>query len=116
MVSALGVVFDLNSLPSGCFHVCNTEKRIKEVCNLIDGILESKRLTLKEAQVARGRLAFCDAYVFGKAGRSALQAITSHGYARPFCADLSSRLVETLNKLKCRLLKSEPKMISYLFL
>ena len=111
-VTALGVTFSLASSKNRIVTVGNTEKRILEVCPMIDSILERKTLSLKEAQVARGRLAFCDAFVFGKAGKSALQEITAHAYARPAQKFISSRLTQALFKLKSRLQESPPRTMS----
>ena len=111
-VAALGVTFSLASSRNGIVTVGNTEKRILEVCQMINSILERKTLSLKEAQVARGRLAFCDAFVFGKAGKSALQEITAHAYARPAQKLISSRLTQALLKLKSRLQESPPRTMS----
>lgn len=83
-VSALGVVFSLDGTSLGNFTVGNTEKRLTEVCAIVDEIIRRGTLTLKQAQVIRGRLAFCDAHVFGRSGKSALQEITKHGFAKPF--------------------------------
>ena len=44
---------------------------------MIDDIIASGTLALKQAQVARGRLAFCDAYVFGRSGKSTLERFSS---------------------------------------
>ena len=57
-VSALGVVFSLDGTSLGNFTVSNTKKRLAEVCTMIDDIISHGPMTLKQAQVARGRLAF----------------------------------------------------------
>lgn len=72
-VAALGVVFNLASTGVGRVLVQNTEKRTAEVCALIESVLCDAVLSHKAALVLRGRLAFCDAFIFGRAGRLALQ-------------------------------------------
>ena len=69
-------------------------------------------LTLKQAQVARGRLAFCDAYVFGRSGKSTLQEITKHGFAKPFGLHIGSVLRAKLVFLRDRLVNTKPRCIS----
>ena len=86
LVSALGVQFNLSDTPSGILQVCNTEKRIKDIIQLLDETLEAGILPKKDALSLRGRLAFCDAFVFGRLGKVSLQDITKHAYAKPFVA------------------------------
>eukprot|EP00438_Fugacium_kawagutii_P027862 Skav203260 [mRNA] locus=scaffold2987:9349:10848:+ [translate_table: standard] len=106
--AALGVVFDMQLSESGRITVSNTEKRTREVVDMIDGFLDSGVMSFKEAQVARGRLAFCDAFIFGRAGRSALQEISSHGYAKPFRKEIGHRLRIALERLRDRMLHGKP--------
>jgi hypothetical protein len=89
LVKALGVQFDLSQCADGVLSVCNTEKRIQETVDLIDGVLDSGSLDKKSALVLRGRLAFCDSFIFGRIGKIALQNITRHAYASPFRRILS---------------------------
>ena len=75
MVSALGVRFDLKSCNDGILRICNTEKRIAETVALLEAVILRGTLQKKEALVLRGRLAFCDAFIFGRLGKIALQDI-----------------------------------------
>ena len=111
-VCALGVVFSIDGTSLGNFTVSNTEKRLAEVCTMIDDIIASGTLTLKQAQVARGRLAFCDAYVFGRSGKGALQETTKHGFAKPLSLRISSVLRAKLVFLRDRLVNTKPRCIS----
>ena len=111
-VSALGVVFSLDGTSVGNFTVSNTKKRLAEVCTMIDDIISHGTMTLKQAQVARGRLAFCDAHVFGRSGRSTLQEITKHGFAKPFRLHINSVLKTKLKFLRDRLMTAKPRCIS----
>ena len=80
-VAALGVVFNLDPTVDGRLEVRNTERRLREAVEYLDRILSAKRLGKKEALSLRGRLAFCDAFIFGRLGRVSLQNITHHAYA-----------------------------------
>ena len=79
-VSALGVVFNLDPTSDGPVEVCNTERRLKEAVDALDGIISAGRLGKKDALSLRGRLAFCDGFIFGRLGRVSLQNITHHAY------------------------------------
>ena len=111
-IAALGVIFDLAGTPSGSFKVCNTEKRLAEVLSMLAEISRKGSLTRKEAEVARGRLAFCDAYIFGRSGKSALQEITKHAYKRPFKESFGDDLRHALIRLHDRLELALPKIVS----
>jgi hypothetical protein len=76
LVMALGVQFDLCGCADGVLKVCNTEKRIKETTELLDQVLAACSLDKKSALTLRGRLAFCDSFIFGRLGKIALQNIT----------------------------------------
>ena len=78
LVSALGVKFNLSGCQDGLLRVCNTEKRTKETSEMLDEILERGSLRKKDALMVRSRLAFCDAFIFGRLGKVALQEITRH--------------------------------------
>ena len=56
-VCALGVKFDLSGCQDGSLGVCNAENRIKEISDLLDGILERDSLKKKDAPMVRDRLA-----------------------------------------------------------
>ena len=111
-VAALGVVFDLSRTTDGLLRVHNTEKRIEDTTRFVDEILRSKLLSKKDALSLRGRLAFCDAFIFGRVGKVALQEITKHAYLKPFVADINARLVESLHLLRSRVLTGAPRSLS----
>ena len=111
-VAALGVVFDLSRTMDGSLQVHNTEKRIEDTTQYVDEILQSGALSKKGAWTLRGRLAFCDAFIFGRVGKVALQEITKHAYAVPFVAQVNVRLVESLKLLKNRALNGAPRSLS----
>ena len=100
LVCALGVKFDLSSCKDGLLNVCNTEKRVKETTALLDEILALGALKKRDALVVRGRLAFCDAFIFGRLGKVALQELTRHAYASPFTEKISDALRNALKLLK----------------
>lgn len=110
-VAALGVVFDLTPSHKGFLEIRNTDRRVAELCQMILEFLEKGTMTLKESQVLRGRLAFCDAFIFGKSGKSALQEITAHGYSKPSKKEIGYRLRTALCNLLGRLRQGVPRKI-----
>ena len=112
-VSALGVVFDLSETEKGRLLIHNTEKRVRDSAALIDEVLRlCGELSKRNSLILRGKLAFCDAFVFGRLGRVSLQEITRHAYASPFVSSLGSRLVSALKLLRERVVTGIPKSLS----
>ena len=121
MVSVLGVIFNLARTVDGTLLartvdgtllVTNTEKRIAEVVQCIDDLLVKKALSKKDALRLRGRLAFCDAFVFGRLGRVALQSITQHAYRAPFSSFLEDVTLDSLLLLRHRISSGGPRSLS----
>jgi len=110
-VSALGVVFNLDPTKDCRLEVHNTDKRLSEAVAALDAILQSGKLSKKDALSLRGRLAFCDAFIFGRLGRVSLQNITHHAYASPFIADLNDSLVQSLGILRDRMKTAKPRCL-----
>eukprot|EP00434_Breviolum_minutum_P016189 symbB.v1.2.014265.t1/scaffold1033.1/size247163/3 len=110
-VTALGVVFKLDPTSDGRLEIHNTEKRLKESVAAIDKILASKSLGKRDALVLRGRLAFCDAFIFGRLGKISLQSITQHAYARPFDPLVADSLSRSLQVLRDRMADARPRHI-----
>ena len=102
-VAALGVHISLVQAVEAQMFIRNTEKRCTELVAQIDAVLSAGSLSRKDSLVLRGRLAFADAHVFGRAGRRGLQAITRHTYAKPFKAAISPALIRALQILRQRL-------------
>ena len=111
-VSALGVLFDLSETGVGTLKVRNTEKRVEDTTLLLNNVVETGKLSKKDALALRGKLAFCDAFIFGRIGKLALQDITKHAYASHFMSKLSERLVDSLILLRSRLLCGKPRLLT----
>ena len=108
-VAALGVVFLLDKSLQGILVVTNTDRRIREGVEFLERILQQRKLQKKDALVLRGRLSFCDAFIFGRLGKIALQNITKHAYAKPFSLEIDAALEHSLIMLKMRLLNGKPR-------
>ena len=111
LVRALGVQFDLSSSGEGLLRVGNTTKRVQETVALLDDVIDANKLDKKQALVLRGKLAFCDGFIFGRLGKVALQNITKHAYAAPFKSSLSRALLDSLYLLRDRVLGGKPKSL-----
>lgn len=79
---------------------------------LLEAVILRGTLQKKEALVLRGRLAFCDAFIFGRLGKIALQDIVRHAYAAPFREELQPTLVGSLKLLMERLQCGKPRIVS----
>ena len=77
----------------------------------LDSIILAGRLGKKDALSLRGRLAFCDALIFGRLGRISLQNITHHAYASPFTAELSVEMIHSLKILRGRMDGAKPRCL-----
>ena len=77
---ALGVSFNLTATEHGRVMLSNTTSRIAELVQTISEILESNSLPRAAALRLRGRMQFCDSFLFGRASRLCLQAVTKHAY------------------------------------
>lgn len=110
--AALGVLFDLEGSSQGSIAVSNTERRLVEAIGLLKDILHSRKLAHKQALILRGRLAFCDAFIFGRTGKLALQVIMYHAYAKPFVEEVGDYLYSALSALLLRFQNAAPRKFS----
>ena len=110
-VLALGVSFDLSASPRSVILVDNTEKRKGDLDALVSGALKEGTLQHKEALALKGKLAFAEAQVLGKAGQYALKALSNHIFHRPFCAALQPELVSCLKFMRVRLKEGKPRAL-----
>lgn len=69
-------------------------------------------LQTREALVLRGRRAFCDAFVFGRLGKLALQAITKHAHASPFKETLAQSTLDSMKLLRTRVSDGKPRRLT----
>ena len=111
-VAALGVIFKLDKTGEGHLLVCNTEKRIRDTSQFVDEVLHCGTLAKKDALSLRGKLSFCDGFIFGRQGRVALQEITRHAYASPFFGEINQKLRDALKLLRERVLEGPPRTLS----
>ena len=107
---ALGIQVDLSCFDRGFIEFSNTEKRRLELCQLIDSILASRRLSSVDALKVRGRLQFADGQLFGRIGKLCLNEVTSHAFAGA-SSEISDRLHSLLSMFKFQLSNGPPRQI-----
>ncbi len=95
-ISAPGVLFNLAATKDGLLTLDNTEKRKKEVKQLVKMTFDSNKISKKEAKSFRGRLTFAYSQVFGRAGKLALQQISLHACNTPFKHEMNRSLRDAL--------------------
>ena len=112
LVSSLGVSISLFKTAAGEVEVMNTEKRKKDLVELISNVLSKGSLQYKDGQVLNGKLAFAHGQIFGLAGKYVLQAVSDHIYAKPFKACVSDDLKHALQFFQERLVTGLPRSIN----
>ena len=88
VVASLGVSISLAETIAGEIKVMNTEKRKKDLVELITSVVNLGTLQYKEGQVLNGKLTFAHGQIFGLAGKYVLQAV--HELDR-FCSLVRNR-------------------------
>eukprot|EP00435_Cladocopium_sp_Y103_P045636 s2855_g13.t1 len=108
---ALGVEINLEEWNDGRVKFGNTERRVAELVEAINSVLKTKRLTLHEAQILRGRMQFAKAQLWGRSAKLCLSAITSHAYGNtvPHVADKTLAALEVFRDC---LAAAKPREIS----
>ena len=71
-VTALGVSVDVSDLHQGLVLIDNTEKRALELLDTISSVIQSGRMTKKEALRLRGRMQFASGQIFGRVAKRCL--------------------------------------------
>ena len=89
----------------------NTERRLHESIDFVRAVSMAGTLSKKDSLVLRGRLGYCDAFIFGRIGKMALQNITRHAYTKPFSSIAVKQLLDSLSLLEDRLVSGIPRCI-----
>ena len=92
-VNALGAVIDLVDAPSGVIRLRNTEKRVRDLDNLMTDIASAGNVGQMEAQLLRGK------------------AFSDHIHAKSYTPEASDRLLSALARLRERLKDGESREI-----
>ena len=110
VAKALGVQFSFADSSSGLLSVCNTEGRIKEVCDQIQFFLERGKASSAELATLRGRLLFADSHIFGRRSKQSMNVL-SLACAKTGSISFNQDLVSTLTCLTDRVLRGAPRLV-----
>ena len=97
--SALGIQISLDHFREDRVEFSNTQRRISEICHLVDGYIANGKLCSKEAVRLRGRLQFADGQLFGRLGKLRLKEVTDHAF-HPSSPLLSDRCIVLLEAFR----------------
>jgi hypothetical protein len=111
---SLGVTFDFSRVNHGQLAVCNTERRVQELSELISAIIHSNRLSPKLAQSMCSRLLFAEGQTFGRRALQAIKGLRGRSTSTSNNFFLDDHLRLCLLWLKDRVLGSGPKTFSLL--
>lgn len=106
----LGVEFDFKMAGQGLVYVRNTEDRVKELCEEIDGILQRCVLKRSDGERLRGRLQFASGQLFGRYARNKMRQLSKHIACGR--TSLSSDTADALVALKGQLTSNVSREVS----
>ena len=78
LCKVLGVQLDLRQSCDKLCFVTNTEERVEELVNELNGALHTNMLPRSEGEKLRGRLQFASSQVFGRKFRRLLKVLSNH--------------------------------------
>ena len=78
LCKVLAVQLDLRQSGDKLCFVTNTEERVEELVNELDGALRTNMLPRSEGEKLRGRLQFASSQVFGRKFRRLLKVLSNH--------------------------------------
>ncbi|CAE7424313.1 unnamed protein product [Symbiodinium sp. CCMP2592] len=90
--NALGLAFDLSGFESGVISITHTSDRKKELNDVLANILQTGRLSPKEAEVLRGRMHWYSSYLFGRAPCEAMHQLSLRARGIDGSSELSADL------------------------
>ena len=106
----LGVEFDFKMAGQGLVYVRNTEDRVKELCEEIDGILLNCVLKRSDGERLRGRLQFASGQLLGRYARNKMRQLSTHIACGR--SSLSPDTTDALQALKRQLASNIPREVS----
>ena len=107
----LGLEVDLSGGSAGKVLIGHTEERRTELCNFIDGILESGSLSQKTFERLRGRMVFFEGFAFGRVSSSSVRLLARECDRQPVQCRLSPQMRHALLWLRSRVESANPLLI-----
>ena len=105
----LGVELDLGDVKAGVIKVENKASRSSELCEVLQRILEKKRVVVKELPTPLGKLQFAEGQLWGRAGRLALSELRRHEKSGGKEAPLDDRSIDASRLLFEKLREGKPR-------
>lgn len=109
MCKVLGVQFDFKMSGEGLSVVTNTSDRVKELCEVLDEVLNAGSLTRGDGEKLRGRLLFASGQLFGRKARNLVRKLSKHVQSN--CKGLSDETVVALKNIRTILTQNLPRRI-----
>ena len=106
---ALGVAFNLSMSDRGILETCNTEARVADLVQQLQGFLELGNLNRHDILKLRGRLGFADGFLHGRLGSLILKRFIDHAYGS--ISKLDDELAMLLRLMVVRLESAGPKTV-----
>ena len=97
--NALGLAFDLSEFQNGVIAIKHTDERRAELKDILEDILQTQRLSPKEAEVLRGRMHWYSSYLFGRAPCEAMHQLSLRARGIDGSAELGADLEWALRTL-----------------
>ena len=97
--NALGLTFDLSEFKNGVITIKHTDERRAELKATLETVLQTQRLSPKEAEVLRGRMHWYSSYLFGRAPCEAMHQLSLRARGIDGSAELGADLAWALRTL-----------------
>ena len=97
--NALGLTFDLSEFQNGVITIKHTDERRAELKAILETVLQTQRLSPKEAEVLRGRMHWYSSYLFGRAPCEAMHQLSLRARGIDGSAELGADLAWALRTL-----------------
>ena len=101
--------FDLKDSRDGILEIKNTEKRINDLVEQLEEVIQRKTLNRPETLRLKGRLGFADGFLHGRLGAPILKRLVDHAYS--FSNNVDSELANVLQLMVRRLKHAGPKRV-----
>ncbi|CAL1169263.1 unnamed protein product [Cladocopium goreaui] len=107
----LGVELNLVDGKNGTVEVRNKASRANELCDVLDRILQSKKVVVKELPSTLGKLQFAEGQLWGRTGRLALSELRRHEKSGCTEALLDQRSIDAAHMLFEKMKNGKPRTI-----
>ena len=111
MCKALGVNIDVSLMHQGRVLIDNTDARKRELGDVIDRTVSTRKLSSADALKLRGRMQFTAGQLFGRVAKTCLARVTNHAYRSGSNNIIPDSLVSSLVLFKRFLLAQKPRTV-----